>query len=267
METLSSALNGQYAVVNGLNMYYEVHGSGKPLVLIHGGGSTIQTTFGLILPYLAESRKVIAVELQAHGHTPDRGTPTSFEQDADDVAELIRYFKIEKADILGFSNGGQTALQVAIRHPELVAKLIIASAFYKRDGLPAQFWEFMNNASIDYMPQGLKDAYLEITNSPERLQIMHDRDALRMQTFEDWSDNDIQGIKAPTLVISADRDVVKPEHAVQMFKLLPNAKLIILPGQHGEYLGELIFKKPGSNIHVVTAGLINDFLETNFAVE
>src|SRR5689334_17031450 len=109
---------GSYASVNGLKMYYEIHGEGAPLVLIHGGGSTIQTTFGRVLPALAKNHKVIAVELQAHGHTADIDRPLSFEQDADDVAELLKQLHIEKADVFGFSNGASTTLEIAIRHPE-----------------------------------------------------------------------------------------------------------------------------------------------------
>src|SRR3954462_2198218 len=132
----ASTMNGSthtagYAPVNGLKMYYEIHGSGKPLVLIHGGGSTIKSTFSTILPELSKTHQVIAVELQAHGHTLDIDRPMTFEQDADDVAALLKQLNIPKADIMGFSNGGTTALQVAIRHPEVVNKLILASACYK----------------------------------------------------------------------------------------------------------------------------------------
>src|SRR3954468_19043830 len=123
---------GRYAAVNGLKMYYEIHGNGKPLVLLHGGGSTITTTFGTILPELAKTHQVIAIELQAHGHTPDIDRPFSFEQDADDVAELLHQLHIQKADIMGFSNGGTTSLQVAIRHPQIVNKLVLASAAFRR---------------------------------------------------------------------------------------------------------------------------------------
>src|SRR6478735_6123149 len=119
-----------YATVNGIKMYYEIHGEGKPLVLIHGGGSTIETTFGNILPLLAKRYKVIAVELQAHGHTSDRNAPETFEQDADDVAALLKQLNIAKAYVFGFSNGGSTTLQIAIRHPEVVDKIVVASAAY-----------------------------------------------------------------------------------------------------------------------------------------
>src|SRR5688500_9191401 len=132
MQTSISPVAKGFSKVNGLNMYYEIYGDGKPLVLIHGGGSTIQTTFGRVLAPLARNHKLVAVELQAHGHTPDMDRPLSFEQDADDVAALLNNLKNSKANIFGFSNGGTTALQIAIRHPELVDKVVAASAIFKR---------------------------------------------------------------------------------------------------------------------------------------
>src|ERR1041385_3925054 len=132
-----------YALINGLKMYYEKHGEGKPLVLIHGGGSTIQTSFSKILPLLSQYYKVIAVELQAHGHTSDRDAPETFEQDANDVATLLHNLAISKANFFGFSNGGNTIMQIAVRHPGIVNKLIIASAFYKREGMQPVFFEGM----------------------------------------------------------------------------------------------------------------------------
>src|SRR5687768_5323976 len=139
---------GHYAEVNGSKLYYEVHGAGKPLVLIHGGGSTITTTFGRILPELAKRHRVIAVELQAHGHTLDIDRPLSFEQDADDVAALLSQLHIDKADFFGFSNGGTTCLQIAIRHPKRVGKLVLASTIYKRDGMQPGFFDGMQQATL-----------------------------------------------------------------------------------------------------------------------
>ena len=141
----STLIKSGYSDVNGIKMYYETHGNkGDILVLIHGGGSTIGTTFGKILPLLAGDYHVIAVELQAHGRTSDRNSPESFEQDADDVAGLLHNLQISKASFFGFSNGGNTAMQIAVRHPEIVNKLIIASAL-KRERhnvsmeIPAQY--------------------------------------------------------------------------------------------------------------------------------
>ena len=174
-QTNAESISG-YMPVNGINMYYEIHGVGKPLVLIHGGGSSITTSFSTILPLLSQNYKVIAVELQAHGHTSDRDAPESFEQDADDVAALLKGLDISKASFFGFSNGGNTAMQIAIRHPQIVDKLILASTFYKRDGLIPGFFEGMKEATIDVMPQLLKDAFLQITPDQEKLLNMFNKD-------------------------------------------------------------------------------------------
>ena len=127
---------GRYASINGLDLYYEIHGSGQPLVVLPGGFGVIGrfAAFEQPLPALAKTRQVIAVELQAHGHTADIDRPSSFEQMADDVAALIKHLGLERADLFGFSLGGGVALQTAIRHPQVVRKLVIASAPCKRDG-------------------------------------------------------------------------------------------------------------------------------------
>ncbi|HEV2352747.1 MAG TPA: alpha/beta hydrolase, partial [Puia sp.] len=115
-----------YAPVNGIRMYYEIHGQGDmPLVLVHGGGSTIESSFSNLIPLLSARRRLIAVELQSHGRTSDRDAPESFQQDADDVAALLRHLHVEKANLLGFSNGGSTVMQVAIRYPPLANKLVV----------------------------------------------------------------------------------------------------------------------------------------------
>jgi pimeloyl-ACP methyl ester carboxylesterase len=222
---------GRYADVNGLHLYYEIHGAGgTPLVLLHGGGSTIETSWGRMLPALAKKRQVIAFEQAGHGHTADRDEPFTFEQSADDTAALLRHLKIEKADLFGYSNGGSIALQVAIRHPQLVRRLIAASAIYRKDGMPEGFWDSMRRASLDSMPAELKEAYRATSPHPERLQSFHDKSVQRMLTFKDWPDDVIRGIAAPTLVLVGDQDVVRPEHAVEMLRLLPHAQLAVLPG-------------------------------------
>lgn len=250
-----------YAPVNGISMYYEIHGAGQPLVLIHGGGSTIYTSFGRILPLLAKKYRVIAVELQAHGHTSDRDAPESFAQDADDVAELLDQLNIAEADVFGFSNGGQTAMQLAMRHPQKVRKLIVASAFYSRDGAPEGFWEGMKNATFDDMPQIYKDEFLKIKNDPDLLFNMFRKDCHRMQTFSGWSDDDLKSIAAPTLVISGDADVALPEHSAKMSHLIPNCQLAILPGGHGTYMGELTTLVDGKWEQDYAIHLIEQFLD------
>ena len=240
VETVTAQSNGKYANVNGLKMYYEIHGKGFPLVLIHGGGSTIGTTFGRILPTLAKTHQVIAVEMQAHGHTPDIDRPLSFEQDADDIAALLKHLNISKADIFGFSNGASTTLQIAIRHPEVVNKIVVASTMYKKAGSYPWFWEMMQKATFEEMPQPYKDAYLQINPDKDALHRMYERDVTRMQTFKDIREEDIKGIQAPALIIVGNNDVASPEHAVEMYRQMQKAKLLIVPGGHGDYIGELI---------------------------
>ena len=258
----SSAVHaqGQYADVNGIRMYYETHGAGSPLVLIHGGGSTIQTTFAEIMPMLARKHRVIAVELQAHGRTSDRRTPETFEQDADDVAELLRQLNVAKADILGFSNGGSTALQIAVRHPARVNRLVPIAAIYRRDGMQRGFWASMEKATLADMPQVYKDAFLRVTPDSGKLLAMFNRDRQRMLTFRGWSHEVLRTIQAPTLVVVGDRDVVRTEHAVEMARLLPRGRLAVLPGAHGEYMGELMTRRAGSRIPELFTALVEEFL-------
>ena len=252
---------GRYANVNGIKMYYEIHGSGQPLVLIHGGGSTITTSFGKILPMLSKTHQVIAVELQAHGHTTDRDAPESFEQDADDVAELLKQLNVTGADILGFSNGGNTAMQIAIRHPERVRKLILASAFYKREGMYSWLWEGMKHARLENMPRIYQEVYLSIPgNTQAGLQNMHDKDAKRMQTFKDWESDVIKSIQAPALVIIGDQDVVRPEHAIEMYRLLPHGRLCIFPDNHGRYMGEIMSPDADSKVPELFVAMLDEYL-------
>ncbi len=256
-----------YAPVNGLNMYYEIYQPGAhrlnseiPLVLIHGGGSTIETTFGYILPRLTKDFMVIAVELQAHGRTSDRDAPESFEHDADDVAALLKYLKINKANFFGFSNGGTTTLQITTRHPEMVNKIIVVSANYKRDGLIDGFFEGMQNATLDNMPAPLKEGYLKVAPDKKHMQIMFEKDKERMIAFKDLSDDDLRSIKAPSLLMVGDHDVVKVEHVVKMSQLIPNARLAILPGTHGSFIGEICAAEKGSKIPEASAEIIKEFL-------
>jgi pimeloyl-ACP methyl ester carboxylesterase len=250
-----------YAEVNGLKMYYEIHGEGNPLVLIHGGGSTIETTFGRIIPLLKKKRQLIAVELQAHGHTNDRDAFLTFEQDAADVAKLMENLEISKADFLGFSNGGQTAIELALHYPQLVNKLILASTFYKRSAATPQFWEGFEGAKIEWMPEVLKEAYLKATNSESGLLNMFNKDVQRMKTFTGWEDEQIRLIKAPTLVINGNHDVGSLEHAVEMCKTIPTCELVIFPGGHGTYLGTIESLENGIWPEFNARSLIEEFLD------
>lgn len=250
-----------YADVNGLHMYYEIHGTGKPLVLIHGGGSSIYTSFGRIIQLLAKHRQVIGVELQAHGHTNDRDSDLSFQQDADDVAALLHHLQIYKADILGFSNGGQTTIEIALRHPELINKIILASIFYKKSGTFPQFWDGMAQAKFSDMPQVYKDEYLKINNSDKALMTMFKKDVHRMQHFKGWTDEQMKSIKAPTLLINGNNDVGSVEHAVVTYHQIPNCQLAIFPGGHGDYMGEIATTNNLDEYNDFFVPIINKFLD------
>jgi pimeloyl-ACP methyl ester carboxylesterase len=249
-----------YSEVNGLSMYYEIHGHGKPLVLIHGGGSTIQTSFGNIIPLLAAHRQIIAVELQAHGHTNDRDTDLTFEQDADDLVMLLSNLKIAKADFLGFSNGGQTTIQIALRHPAVVNKIILTSTFYKRSAAPTQFWEGFDHATLNDMPMLLQEGFLKANNNQAALQNMFNKDVQRMKVFKGWTDEQMKSIRAPALVMNGNNDVGTAEHAVEMYRIIPNCQLAIVPGKHGEYIGAIESLDDGKWTQQYIADLIGQFL-------
>lgn len=265
-----SAAKEGYARVNGIRMYYEIHGEeqgvhgadrGVPLVLIPGGGSTIEVTFGRVLGRLARHRPVIAVEEQGHGRTSDRDAPFRFETSADDVAALVRSLGHEKVDLFGFSNGASTALQVAIRHPEVVGKLVFASAMTRKDGARPELWEFMRHAEFSNMPRPLKDAFLRVNPDERQLRTMHEKDVERMSSFRDVPEADLEAVRAPTLIVIGDEDVVKPEHAVELSRLIPNARLLVLPAGHGDYIGELVATTSATRLPELTVGIVEEFLD------
>lgn len=224
-----------YAPVNGLKIYFEIHGQSRPdalpLVLLHGGGDTIQTSFGPLLPLLSRNRQVIAFEQRGFGHTADIDErPFGFEDSADDTAALLAHLKVNRADLFGFSNGGTIALHVAMRHPTLVRRLVVCTAIMRRAWIPAQFWDSMEAARPDSMPAVLRDAYLKASPHPEKLESFFYKCRNRMRDFEDVPDAAIQAITVPTLVLGSDRDVMSPEGAVALFRLLPQGQLAMLPG-------------------------------------
>jgi len=234
-ELAQPRLRSGYASVNGLRMYYELHGAPHdgcpPLVLLHGGGSTIGTSFGAVLPALARTRQVIALEQQGNGHTADvAGRPFTFEQSADDTDALLEQLGVARADVFGYSNGGSTALQLAVRHPRRVRKLVIASAMFRRDGLEPELFRSLEHASPENMPADLREAYLAVAPHPEDLPTMVAKSAQRMLSFVDWPPEVLRAIDAPALVLVGDADIVRPEHALEMSRLLPRGELAVLPG-------------------------------------
>jgi pimeloyl-ACP methyl ester carboxylesterase len=238
---------GHYASVNGLKMYYESHGSGRgaarPLVLLHGAFSRIETDFGMLIPTFAKTRKVIAVEQQAHGHTGDIDRPLTYEQMADDTAELLRQVQIENADFLGYSMGGGIATQIAIRHPELVHKFVFAGGTsYNAAGYYPEMIEGEKTMTADaFAGTPWKAGYDSVAPNPASFPALVAKIKDLDVNWVGWKPEEVQAIKAPALLIIGDADIVRPEHTVEMFRLLgggvagdlhpmPSAQLAILPG-------------------------------------
>src|SRR4051794_19646975 len=206
--TPSEARTG-YAPVNGLEMYYEIHGSGSPSILLHGAFMTIDM-MGPLLAGLADGRQVVATEQQGHGHTADVDRPISYEQMADDTAALMRHLEIPGADVIGYSMGGGVALQLAIRHPDLVRRLVVASASFRSDGMHAVALEAFPSITPElFAGSPIEAAYLRTAPNPGDFpKLIEKLGALDTTTFA-WPEEDIRAITAPTLIVLGDSDGVR----------------------------------------------------------
>ena len=229
-----------YASVNGIDLYYEIHGSGEPLVLLPGGFMTVEG-MGELVPQLAASRRVIGVELQGHGHTADIERPLRYELMADDIAALIQQLGLEQADLFGFSLGGGVALQTAIRHPQIVRKLALASTPFKRDGWYPEVLAGQASISVEgFASTPLPAAYLQTSPRPEAWPTFVARMRQLLSEDYDWT-QEVAALKNPTLILVGDADSVRLPHALEFFGLLgggkadgdlrglPPAQLAILP--------------------------------------
>ncbi len=219
-----SAQNGQggYAPVNGLNLYYEIHGNGEPLLLLHGGFG-LTSMFGEALPQLAVGRRVIAVDLQGHGRTADIDRPLQLELMADDIAALIAHLGLERADIMGYSMGGAVALRTAIQHPTVVRKLVVVSTPHKRAGwypdMVAQM-EQMSAAAAPFMLETpMYQAYVAVAPDPEHFPALLDKMGDMLRRDYDWSD-EIARLTMPTMIVVGDADGFPPTVAAEFFALL-----------------------------------------------
>ncbi|MGQ0600946.1 MAG: alpha/beta fold hydrolase [Anaerolineales bacterium] len=232
-----------YVPVNGLQMYYEIHGTGQPLVLLHGAFSAIGTSFGALMPELAKTRQVIAFELQAHGRTADVDRPLTLEGMADDVAAALRQLGSERADIFGYSMGAAVALHLILRHPEVVRKLVLASASYSLSGIHPGLMEGLGEMKPEMMHGSpWHEEYMRIAPHPDNFNTLFAKKTQMDRGIKDLPADAIRAIKAPTLLVIGDSDLVRPEHAVEMFRLLgggvfgdmppglPASQLAILPG-------------------------------------
>jgi pimeloyl-ACP methyl ester carboxylesterase len=232
-----------YTEVNGLKMYYEIHGSGQPLVLLHGAFSAIGTSFGPLIPELAKARQVVGLEMQAHGRTADIDRPLSLEQMADDTAAAIRQLGLGPADIFGYSMGAAVALHVALRHPDVVRKLVLTSVTYTLSGVHPGLMEGLGEMKPEMMHGSpWHEEYMRIAPNPENFAQLFAKKTQMDRGIQDLPAEAIAGITAPTLLIIGDSDLVRPEHAVEMFRLLgggvfgdtpaglPRSQLAVLPG-------------------------------------
>ena len=249
-----------YAQIGELRMYYEVHGEGAPLLILHGGGSTIRTTYGAILPELARTRMVIAPEQQGHGHTVDVDRPFTYRDMADDTAALLRRLGVKQLDVLGFSYGGCIAIELAIRHPELVRRLVLASVYYRRDDIRPELLRSFETASAHSMPEIYRNAYLAVAPNPGDLPKLTPKLMHNLLSFEGWTDADLHSIKAPTMILQGNQDIAPLEHIAAMTRAIPNAQVVVLPGGHGTYLGEIMAAVPRSRLPEYTTGIMMEFL-------
>jgi pimeloyl-ACP methyl ester carboxylesterase len=234
-----------YAPVNGLKLYYEIHGSGPgtPLILVHGSFGTVDM-FAPLLPALSETRPVIAVELQAHGHTADIDRPFSFEAMADDIAAFTSHLGLQRADLLGYSLGGGVALQTAIRHPNVVRKLVVVSAPFKRDGwypeVAAGMAAVNGEMARTWVGSPMYQAYAAANPNPDDWPNLADKLSALLKQDYDWT-TAARAMQAPTLIIVGDADGIRPSHIVEMYELrgggkpnsgldpIPDSQLAVLP--------------------------------------
>lgn len=256
-QILKPAENG-YADVNGLKLYYEVYGTGKPLVLIHGSFMNIPMNWSQVIPMFAKDRKVIVAEMQGHGRTKDTDREFSYEGMADDIAGLLMHLKIDSADIAGYSMGGGVAFQMAIRHPKQVRRLVIMSAPYTHDG----WWPDAEASFATFTPEmfnntPIRKQYDSLGGDPERFgDYIRKVISIDLKKY-DWT-AEVKKIDCPIFLLLGDADGVRYEHALELFRAhgggkmgdmhgLPKSRLAIIPGtthvgmmQRGDWLVPMI---------------------------
>ncbi len=243
---MNSISEGNYAAVNGINLFYKTFGSGDPLILLHGGLGAVEM-FGDVPTTFAQGRQVIGVDLQGHGRTADIDRPMTFEAMADDVAALIAHLGLEWADVMGYSLGGGVAIQTAIRHPEVVRKLVLVSAPFKHTGWYPEVlagMAQMSAAAAEPMKQSpMYQLYSQIAPRPEDFPVLLTKLGDLLRTDYDWSAG-VQVLTMPVMIVIGDADGIPPVHAAEFFALLgggqhdagwdgsgmPKSRLAILPG-------------------------------------
>jgi len=213
---------GQYAEVNGINLYYETHGSGHPLILLHGGLGSSEM-FGPVRPLLAERHQVVAVDLQGHGRTADIDRPIDVRLMADDIAALSDHLGLDRPDLVGYSLGGGVALHTAAKYPNKVRRLVVVSANVRRDAIPPEMLAQqgqVNAAAAEFMKDTpMYQLYQRVAPRPQDFPRLLDKIGASMAKDFDYSE-EVRGLRMPTLIVAADADMAPPSHYVEVFKLL-----------------------------------------------
>jgi pimeloyl-ACP methyl ester carboxylesterase len=220
--TTATKGTGEYAEVNGLKLYYETHGTGRPMILLHGGLGSGEM-FGPILPALSENHQVIAPDLQGHGRTADIDRPIEMALMADDMGALIDHLGLEKPDVVGYSLGGGVAMHTAFKYPDRIGKVVAASANIRRDAIPAEMLEQqgqVNAAAVEFMKDTpMYQLYQQVAPRPEDFGRLLDKIGQSMAKDFDYSE-EVRALKVPTMIVCADADMAPPSHYVEVFKLL-----------------------------------------------
>ncbi|MEV6208035.1 alpha/beta fold hydrolase [Kitasatospora sp. NPDC051914] len=227
---------GRHLHVNGIDLYYEEHGpaDGRPLVALHGGLLTAEMAFGALITALPPGRRVIAPELQGHGHTADSDREFRIGHLAEDVLGLLDHLGIERADLLGFSLGGYVALELAISHPARVDHLVLASTNYRPDGYHDEIRRSELHPGSTRMPTErdfaeMREAHLAVSPEPDHFDDFAAKASGAVGAFEGWPAEALRRLAAPTLLVVGDHDFVRLDHAVEMYELIPDARLAVLP--------------------------------------
>jgi pimeloyl-ACP methyl ester carboxylesterase len=237
-------MNGSYVTIrDGQRIYHEIHGTGRPLVLLHGAFGTIEACFADLIPALASTRQVIALELQGHGHTPDIDRPLGFPAMAEDTIAVLDELGVEEADFLGYSMGGGVAVHIAIHHPQRVRRLVYAGgACYQPEGYHPELLADIGAMTPEDMDGSVwQRSYARVAPDPDAWPTLITKMQHMDLSFTGWTEDEIRSVSAPTLLIVGDSDIVRPEHTVAMFRLLgggvigdlvglPKSQLAVLPG-------------------------------------
>ena len=226
-------MSGTLVSINGIDLYHEVHGTGRPLVVLHGGVLNAETCFGAMIPRLAEAHQVIAVDLQGHGHTADTDRPVTLANFAKDVVGLLDHLGIDRADLFGFSLGSLVSIEMAVTYPARVGRLVLASGHIRANGYHPEIQDPEQTSPLlpteaDF--EAMRVAYEAVAPDPEHFFPFLEKMQPVVSDFEGWSDAAIGGIGGPTLLIVGDQDFVRLEHAALMLELFPSSQLAVLPG-------------------------------------